>query len=177
MITNVVGCSTKTNEETIFTKDEEITSQTSEVSKETTTDSTTETTTEELKDSDGLEFVSLGDGTALVRGIGTCNDKNIVIPSKTPEGDTVIEIAAGAFAKNIDIVSIKLPDTVKLIGRGAFSSCWSLTSITIPNSVTEIEASAFEECKALESCVLPDSLPIISPYAACRGSRRATLGR
>ena len=127
MITNVVGCSTKTNEETIFTKDEEITSQTSEVSKETTTDSTTETTTEELKDSDGLEFVSLGDGTALVRGIGTCNDKNIVIPSKTPEGDTVIEIAAGAFAKNIDIVSIKLPDTVKLIG----SSCHTRQGLTL----------------------------------------------
>ena len=33
-----------------------------------------------------LEFVSNGDGTCYVAGIGTCTDTDIVIPSTSPEG-------------------------------------------------------------------------------------------
>ncbi|MBQ8416262.1 MAG: hypothetical protein IJX13_05120, partial [Clostridia bacterium] len=67
----------------------------------------------------GLEFVSNEDGTCYVSGIGTCTDKDIVIPYTSPSGDKVMGI-----------------------GVHAFLDCTDLTSVTIPSSVTSIEPGA-----------------------------------
>lgn len=83
---------------------------------------------EEFPASEGLEFTSNGDGTCYVSGIGTCTDTDVIVPSVSPEGDTVTSI-----------------------GSHAFSSCASLTSITIPDSVTSIGSWAFEGCNSLAS--------------------------
>ncbi len=36
--------------------------------------------------SEGLQFISNGDGTCYVNGIGTCADSDVVIPNMSPEG-------------------------------------------------------------------------------------------
>ena len=69
----------------------------------------------------GLEYDVRQDGTAIVTSIGSCTDKDIVIP-QFYEGKTVVAIAPDAFARQNEIVSIKLPVSVTVIGKNAFAS-------------------------------------------------------
>ena len=62
---------------------------------------------------ESLAFGSNGDGTCYVRGVGTCTDSDIIIPSTSPEGDTVTAIQTRAF-----------------------QNCESITGVTIPNIPT-----------------------------------------
>jgi hypothetical protein len=81
--------------------------------------------------STGLKFRSKGNGTCAVVGIGDCSDRIVVVPNKSPEGDTVVEIAVGAFADCKTIVDVTVPDSVVSIGAGAFSGCSNLESVTV----------------------------------------------
>lgn len=81
--------------------------------------------------SSGLKFRSKGNGTCAVVGIGDCSDRVVVIPNKSPDGDTVVEIAVGAFADCKTIVDVTIPDSVVNIGTGAFSGCANLESVTV----------------------------------------------
>ena len=75
-----------------------------------------------------LEFDSNGDGTCYIAGMGDTNDSELVIPSVSPDGDTVIGISASAFAGE-SITSVSIPHTIEEIGRRAFNGCTSLTDI------------------------------------------------
>ncbi|MBR2466997.1 MAG: InlB B-repeat-containing protein [Clostridia bacterium] len=81
-----------------------------------------------VKYSSGLEFDSNGDGTCYVVGMGECGDTELVIPPKSPDGDTVIGIDGSAFASQ-PIVSVYIPDTVTEIARRAFNGCTALTDV------------------------------------------------
>ena len=120
---------------------------------------TTPTTLNEC--SKGLEFVSNGDGTCSVSGIGTCTDTDIEIPSVYNE-EIVTGIGSLAFSECTSLTSITIPNSVEEIGDGAFSSCKSLTEITIPDSVQRIGYSAFSDCKGLEKITLPESVIVAS---------------
>ena len=64
----------------------------------------------------GLEYTLSDKGTYYsVTGIGTCEDRDVIIPSTYSD------------------------KPVKSIGEGAFSGCSSLTSLTIPDGVTTID--------------------------------------
>ena len=86
----------------------------------------------EYNASEGLSFTSNEDGTCVLSGIGTCTDINIIVPDKSPLGDTVTSVAENAFENNTQITSIILPDSITSIGNSVFSGCSSLQSITIP---------------------------------------------
>ncbi|MBQ7172779.1 MAG: leucine-rich repeat domain-containing protein [Clostridia bacterium] len=109
----------------------------------------------ELVYSEGLEFVSNGDGTCYVAGIGTCTDTDIRIPPVSPEGDSVTSIGYRAFRDCKALTSITIPNSVTSIGYYAFQYCTSLTSIEIPDSVTSIGSSVFSGCSALQSMTIP----------------------
>lgn len=127
--------------------------------------------------SEGLEFVSNGDGTCYVSGIGSCTDTEIVIPPISPEGDTVIAIGVlgldtetnppvdYAFAECTTITSVKIPDTVMVIGDYAFGQCTALEQIELPKSVTTIGLGAFSLCSSLASIEIPDSVTNINEYS------------
>ena len=83
---------------------------------------------ESVSASTGLEFDSNGDGTCVVISMGDCTDTELVIPAKSPDGDTVIGIEASAFAGEA-ITSVSFPSTIKEIGRRAFYSCTALTDV------------------------------------------------
>lgn len=78
--------------------------------------------------SEGLEYDSNGDGTCYVIDMGTCTDLDLVIPSVSPAGDTVIGIDSSAFAGE-PIQTVVLPSTLQEIGRRAFNGCTSLTDV------------------------------------------------
>ena len=78
--------------------------------------------------SEGLEFDSNGDGTAVLISIGECEDTDVVIPAYTPDGDLVVSIEANAFAGS-DITGVTIPVGITEIGRRAFHNCTSLTDV------------------------------------------------
>lgn len=81
-----------------------------------------------IKYSNGLEFDSNGDGTCYVVGMGDCTDKDLVIPSVSPDGDIVMGIDGSAFAGE-EITSVSIPNTIEEIGRKAFNGCTELTDV------------------------------------------------
>ncbi len=81
--------------------------------------------------SNGLSFVSYGDGTCKVGGIGTCVDACVVIPEYSPMGDRVIEIGLGAFFECSTVTAIQIPSTVQRIGELAFGACRNLVYISV----------------------------------------------
>ena len=99
--------------------------------------------------SKGLKFISNGDGTCYVRGIGTCTDTEIKIPPRSPNGDKVMGIGEWAFSDCNSLTSAVIPDSVTSIGEYAFYSCNNLSSVVIGDSVTSIGDYAFWGCDGL----------------------------
>lgn len=137
----------------------------------------------------GLEF-TVYDNYCAVKGIGSCTDKEIVIPSMY-NGKTVESISQSAFSeKGIESVSISkniysieesafancsslkyviFEEGGKLtcINENAFKGCSSLVSIAIPTPVTHIYRYAFADCTSLTSVEIPDTVSHI--YKAFEG--------
>lgn len=129
------------------------------------TSTVSDVTEEDLAPSEGLEFVSNGDGTCYVSGLGSCTDTDVVIPSTSPEGDKVVEIGGSAFYHCISLTSITIPDGVAEIEGGAFSHCDSLTSVTLPDGLLRIGDYAFYWCYSLTSITIPASVTEIGKVA------------
>ena len=85
--------------------------------------------------SEGLEFFSNGDGTCSFIGRGTCTDANIIIPAKSPDGDTVTKIMGGGFFADEALVAIYVPESVLEITTDGWSAASNFASISIsPNN-------------------------------------------
>ncbi len=70
-----------------------------------------------------LDFISNGDGTCYVSGIGTYKSKDIVIPATSPDGDRVTAIGEMAFYGLGEMNSIVIPASVRTICKNAFYGC------------------------------------------------------
>jgi hypothetical protein len=79
-----------------------------------------------LSGSAGLVYRSYGNGSCMVEGIGSCTDACLIIPTRSPDGDTVIAVGQNAFASCEALQAVQIPATVKSIGKGAFADCGSL---------------------------------------------------
>jgi hypothetical protein len=112
-----------------------------------------------------LEFVLINNGTEYeVNDIGTCDDKEVEIPS-TYKNLPVVSIGDYAFYDCDLITSIEIPSSITSIGSYAFSNCNSLTSIEIPDSVASVGDYAFYGCDALTSMEIPKNVESIGNYA------------
>ena len=92
--------------------------------------SSEETIERESVESQGLVYELLDDDTYQVKGIGTCTDKEMGIPS-TYKGKAVTSIADYAFAGNTRLTGVEIPDSIKSIGASAFGACSKLKNIYI----------------------------------------------
>lgn len=88
--------------------------------------------TEEPKDrGNGLVYVSYGNGTSRVCGIGECEDACVVIPEYDPNGNMVTSIAPSAFFGCTTISAVQIPASVTYIGDSAFAGCNNLLYISV----------------------------------------------
>ena len=115
-----------------------------------------------IKYSEGLYFASFGDGTCCVLSRGECTDTKISVPETSPEGETVIAVAADAFLGDDSLVEIILPDTVEIIGSGAFKSS-GITRVILPENLKDIGNEAFYDCRELLQLSIPKSVERIGP--------------
>jgi hypothetical protein len=74
-----------------------------------------------------------------------------------------------AFARNPNLVEIKLPDTLTAINSYVFSECSGLTAIDLPESLATLALGAFQQCTSLESIVVPEKITSInmSTFSRC----------
>ena len=115
--------------------------------------------------SQGLEFIKNNDGTNYaVKSIGTCTDKDIVIPN-TYEGLPVVGVFSEAFMGNTTITSVIIPDNVILIYNSAFMECTALEKVELGNGLKGIWEGAFGNCTNLKEITLPDGLEYIYSQA------------
>lgn len=131
------------------------------------------------KYSEGLTYTTATDDNgeyAIVAGIGTCTDTEVVIPA-TYNGKPVTRIGNSAFSSYTSLTSVTIPDSVTSIGNLAFRYCWSLTSVTIGNGVTSIGDSAFRECTSLKSVTIGSGVTSIgdSAFEDCTSLKSITI--
>ena len=93
--------------------------------------------------SKGLLFISNGDGTCALSGIGTCTDETVIVPSQSPEGETVISVGDNAFHFDHKIKCVALPDTVTSVGDKAFASCYELETVIMSNNLEFLGVDVF----------------------------------
>lgn len=140
------------------------------VSKQTST-RTAPKQTAPVRYSEGLKFNRLSNGTYSVAGLGSCKDKALVIPPKTPEGGRVTEIEREAFKGQQELTSVIIPDGVTKICNSAFWNCTGLTSVTISDTVKTIEGYAFVFCGNITHLDIPSGVERIenSAFSRCKG--------
>jgi hypothetical protein len=139
--------------ETHFNESEPKESESTEISTapetKTETEEPTETETETqapAKVIESLRFISYGNGTCAVTGIGNCTDLCIVIPERSSDGDIVTAIEGRAFYGNTEIKAVEIPSTITSIGSEAFGGCTSLVYISVDKnnkSFTDIDGILF----------------------------------
>ena len=103
----------------------------------------------------GLDYVSLGNGTCSINGIGSCTLTEIDIPTYSPSGDKIVKLGDGAFEGCKSIVSISIPASVRTIGAGAFRGCKSLKEINVSGEnpiYTSVNGVLFSEDKSVLIC-------------------------
>ena len=131
---------------------------------ETNAELTAEAEYEKLKESEGFEFESNGDGTCTLKQIGTCSDKDIVIPVKSPSGDKVTKIAEHAFYNAEDIDSIIFVGKTMKLDKKAFQSC-EVKKIVITGCEFNIGENAFSYCDDMKELYISNSKLEVEEYA------------
>lgn len=112
------------------------------------------TSSRRIKNSDTVspaedfEYEETNNGICITRYNGV--DTEVEIPAKI-DGKAVIEIGREAFAENIFLEKVMLPDTVLAIRSGAFKNCGKLQRVEASSRLAIIEAYAFENCSMLTS--------------------------
>ena len=103
--------------------------------------------------SKGLLYTLSSDKTYYsVSGIGSCSDRDLIIPSKYNDLP-VKAIDAYAFYERTELTSIEIREGITKIGNFAFSKCTNVKSLKTPDSITDIMSvglGAFSQCSNLE---------------------------
>lgn len=127
---------------------------------------------------EGLEYMlSTDESMYAIKSIGTCNIKEIELPTEY-NGKPVKIIAWDAFQGSA-IEKIIIPEGYTEIYAGAFMSCKSLISVTLPNTLTSIGASAFANCISLPEIKIPDSVVSLGSEAfyCCDSLSNVTISK
>jgi hypothetical protein len=86
-------------------------------------------------------------------------------------GSGITAISTYAFACCSKVTSVELPDTLTEIGARAFYKDVSLASLTLPSGLSTIGRMAFQDCTALKSLTIPSGVKKLPEYMCCGCSR------
>ena len=118
------------------------------------------------RQSEGLKYSLNSDGNGYtVTGIGTCTDKELIIPSEY-NAKPVTSIGYQAFQGCTGFTSVTIPDSVTSIGPWAFEGCTGLTSITVAKGNTKYHSA--------ENCLIETESKTL--IAGCKNSIIPTDG-
>lgn len=166
MAAAIVGCSGKDSEDKKKEDDKDV-----ELTGTPEATPSEEAKAPQANGSAGLDYNTSADGeTVSIRNIGTCEDKNIVIP-ETIDGKKVVEIEKNAFI-NSKIESITIPEGVTKIGEKAFEYCRNLKTVTLPDSLEELGKAAFYG-SGITEITLPEKVNSIvtTTFEGCKDLR------
>ena len=68
-----------------------------------------------------------------------------------PRGADVITIGDRAYAKNVELTVVNIPEGIVSLGSSAFANCINLTTISLPSSLKEIGFNCFFNTPKLTS--------------------------
>ena len=95
------------------------------------------------------------------------------IPSQI-NGEQITGIGESAFAKNLYVQEVELPDTVTVIGNRAFEGCANLVRVDLGEGITILPMRCFEDCASLEKIEM-GQITSIKAYALRNCSSLATF--
>ena len=103
-----------------------------------------------------FEYCALPDGTVRLCGyLGS--DEAPEIPAEI-DGKPVTAIAKSAFAGNLTVKTLEIPENVTKIGDYAFECCPALESVSFPASLREVGMGAFSGCVKLATVEVPEGV-------------------
>lgn len=101
-----------------------------------------------------------------------------IVIDDTYNGLPVTEIAAMAFANDMNVTKVTLGANIERVGERAFGGCAEMTEVVLNDRLKEIGDRAFQSCAKLSSVSIPDSVVSIgaSAFAYCRVLADLDLG-
>ena len=113
----------------------------------------------------GIAYEYLEDGTAVVLGIGTASETDIVIPvtvENPNDGKTYVVRSIGNSAfQGTGITSLTMGSSIEMIGDNAFQSCTGLTKAMIGSCVRSMGENVFQDCSNLMEVYYDGYIPDI----------------
>ena len=106
-------------------------------------------------DGTAFNYAENSDGTMRITAY-TGKRRYVTVPAEI-NGAVVTEIGENAFADNMRIRSVSLPDSVRNIGARAFVNCVYIRSINIPDAVITINEEAFMGCVRMNAVNLSEN--------------------
>lgn len=90
---------------------------------------------------------------------------------------TITAIGVGAFASQLQLTSVVLPEEVTEVEAYAFAGCNALENITLPGGLKKIGISAFSSCSKLTEIILPENVSEIgdTAFSNCTSLRTVTI--
>jgi hypothetical protein len=86
-------------------------------------------------------------------------------------GEGITAVSTYAFACCSNVTSVDLPDSLNEIGARAFYKDVSLASLELPSGLSTIGRMAFQDCTALKSLTIPSGVKKLPEYMCCGCSR------
>ncbi len=86
----------------------------------------------------------------MVKGVGTCIDLEITIPSEY-DGHPVAGVSPDAFRDAGWITRVNVQEGISVIFDNAFSGCNSLAVVSLPSTMISVYPDAFADCESLHT--------------------------
>ncbi|MBE6697811.1 MAG: leucine-rich repeat domain-containing protein [Ruminococcaceae bacterium] len=125
---------------------------------------------QENEDSQESVFQTVEIDQSSLRIVAYSGKQDVVIIPETINGMMVTEIGELAFAEDLTMVHLVIPDTVVLIDDSAFVGCLNLQSVKMSSNIQIIGECAFNACHSLCEIDLPDTLHTLGyrAFGSCR---------
>ncbi len=105
------------------------------------------------------------DGNIIIEAYNG-SDSIVTVPASIQELP-VTTIGSGAFAYNMNLQEVILPETITSVCMEAFGYCRNLTTLSFGGNEKELADYAFYGCNNLSNLVFPNTLEKVGCYAFC----------